>query len=211
MSPGPCQLSQGRLGVGRAPLWRAAALSAVVLGWSASASAQMPAASKDPQDGAGPRIAFGRAYTQGLEDGVYARAEAEWFLQDAGANKRRYGPIVGVLFGLDGWGASNGWGVGVPLSWYAGLRHPLFGVAVPVDLFLTAGLGADCVLFDVTDSTAGFGLLSPLGRTNVGFDFGGLRLLVDMTAQYRWEWGAPDRVVFGVGGALSLHSEAWDG
>jgi hypothetical protein len=197
--------------LGSAAVVLGAACGLAVLAWPLLVAAQMPKASKDPEDGAGARVALGRAYIQGLDDGVYTHVEAELFLQDAGAGRRRYGPIVGFLFGLDAWGASNGWGIGVPLSWYFGLRHPLFGVEVPMDLFLTAGLGADCLLFDHADSAPGFGVFSPLGRGNVGFDFGGLRLLGEVSAQVRWQWGAPDRVMFGAGGVLSLDSEWWDG
>ena len=163
------------------------------------------------EDGAGPRVSFGAAAIEGLETGLYVRLETEYFVQEARGERRRIGPLTGVLVGVDGWANDDGGGMGLPTTMYLGLRYPLFGRAGPIDLFSTVGLGWHWVIWDAADADGGFGILAPLSLADFGLDLGGIRLLGEAAAQYRWQWGAPDRYQLRLGGVLSLHSELWDG
>ncbi len=163
------------------------------------------------EDGAGPRLSFGRALTEDLADGWYGRIETDYFIQRATDGRRRVGPTTGILVGLEGWGSEDGGGGGVPTTLYAGYRLPLFGTSKSPGLFGTAGVGWDWVIWDMALSDGGFGLFAPFARAAAGVDLGGVRLLADAEVQYRWQWDAADRSQIKIGGSLALHSELWDG
>lgn len=163
------------------------------------------------EDGAGPRISFGRALTEDLADGWYGRIETDYFIQRATDGRRRVGPTTGILVGLEGWGSEDGGGGGVPTTLYLGYRMPLFGTSKSPGLFGTAGVGWDWVIWDLALSDGGFGLLAPFAKAAAGIDLGGVRLLADGEIQYRWQWDATDRRQLKIGASLAFHSELWDG
>ncbi len=131
-------------------------------------------------DGAGPRVTFGRTFTQGLNQGFYGRFETEYF-------EIRNASIVGFLLGLEGWGtegATAGGGV-IPISIFAGARGgPFKGPKAPL-LFFSLGLGVDLVVYDRIGTSDGFGLFSPFGVATAGVEVvPGIRLLADSRATY---------------------------
>lgn len=156
------------------------------------------------RDGAGPRLTFGRSLTQDIEDGFFGRFETEYFeVNDI--------LIAGMLLGLEGWGSPDGGGGAVPISAYWGVRAPLYQGPKAPSLFLSIGLGFDCVVFDYVNHDSGFGLFAPFGTGVAGFEiFPGGRILADARAAYRWQWGAPDRYQFRLGISLAVNSDWWD-
>lgn len=116
-------------------------------------------------DGAGPRITFGRAFTERLVPGFYGRFETEYFeVSDV--------VITGVLLGLEGWGTegATAGGFAVPVSVFAGGRGgPFSGPKSPV-LFATAGIGVDVLVYDRIGQSDGFGLLSPFVIATAGIE-----------------------------------------
>lgn len=156
------------------------------------------------RDGAGPRLTFGRALTQDLEDGFFGRFETEYFeVTDI--------YIRGMLLGLEGWGSPDGGGGAIPISAYWGIRAPLYQSPKSPALFLSLGLGFDCVLFDYVRHDGGFGLFAPFATGVAGFEiFPGGRILVDARAAYRWQWDAADRYQFRLGISLAVNSDWWD-
>lgn len=163
------------------------------------------------EDGAGPRLSFGRAFPDRLAPGWYGRFETEYFDQEAVGRRRRQGAVVGMLLGIEGWGSPDGGGGGLPMTLYFGYRQPLFSKGRSPGLFFTGGLGWEWIVIDRIRSDTGFGIFVPLGRASFGVDLGGVRLLADGEIDYRWQWGAHDRRQLRAGVALSLHSELWDG
>jgi hypothetical protein len=158
-------------------------------------------------DGAGPRITFGRTFTEPLNEGFFGRVETEYFeVHGAG--------IAGVLVGLEGWGtegATSGGGA-VPITVFGGVRGgPFHSPKAPV-FFLTAGIGLDLVVYDRVEKFEGFGLLSPIAVATAGMEIvPGVRLLVDGRAVYRWHWTAPSNAQLLLGLTLGLNSYLWDG
>lgn len=155
-------------------------------------------------DGAGPRVTFGRAITEGIADGFYGRFETEYFQADDIL-------IGGFLLGLEGWGSPNGGGGGIPISVYWGVRAPFYASIKAPALFLSVGLGVNTIIIDYVNEEAGFGLFAPFGTGVAGFEiFPGGRVLFDARAEYRWQWAAPDRYQFRVGLSLAVNSDWWD-
>ena len=158
-------------------------------------------------DGAGPRLTFGRAWTDTLEEGFYGRFETEYF--------EIRGPfIVGALLGLEGWGTegATAGGGSIPVSVYGGLRSGPFKRPKAPVLFLTLGAGVHAVVYDRIGAADGFGLLSPFGVATAGIEVvPGVRLLCDGRAVYRWHWTAASEAQFQVGLTLGLNSYLWDG
>ena len=162
------------------------------------------------QDGAGPRVSFGVVRSDGLPDGYYGRFETEYF-EVAMRGARRHGPVVGALLGLEGWGGRVGGGGGITTSAYGGYRQPLCPNPGTFDLFVITGLGWHWLIVDHVAGETGVGIFAPLASAAGGLEFGGVRLLGEASAQYRWQWGASDRPHYKFGGILSLHAELWDG
>ena len=136
----------------------------------------------------GARGTFGRAFTQGVEDGWFGRFEMEAFSAALG---RGAGPLVGADIGGEIWLAGGDVGGGLPMGVWFGYRTPL--------IFSSIGFGFDLFVYDDVADDAGFGLFAPFGSAALGFDFDVLRLLVDGRVGYRWQWGAPDRAQATVG------------
>lgn len=157
-------------------------------------------------DGAGPRITFGRTFTQGLNQGFYGRFETEYFEVKKAA-------IVGVLLGLEGWGTegATAGGGAIPISIFAGARGgPFQGPKAPL-LFCSLGLGVDLVVYDRIGTSDGFGLFSPFGVVTAGVEVvPGVRLLADSRAIYRWHWTSRSEGQFQLGLTLGLNSYLWD-
>jgi hypothetical protein len=157
------------------------------------------------RDGAGPRLTFGRAITEGIADGFYGRFESEYF-------EARDILIGGALLGLEGWGGPDGGGGAIPISVYWGVRAPLFSGPKAPSLFLSVGLGFNCIIVDYVKEEAGFGLFAPFATGVAGFEiFPGGRVLFDARAEYRWQWAAPDRYQLRLGLSLAANSDWWDG
>jgi hypothetical protein len=156
-------------------------------------------------DGAGPRLTFGRAYTDAIASGFYGRFETEYF-------DVRKGTIVGILAGLEGWGSKDGGGGAVPITLFAGLRGgPFRSPKAPV-FFATIGAGVDLAVFDRLLEKNGFGLLSPVAVAAAGVELTpGLRTLIDARAVYRWHWTDVSRAQVQLGLTLSANSYLWDG
>lgn len=158
-------------------------------------------------DGAGPRITFGRAFSDQLKPGFYGRFETEYF-------EVRDVVVSGVLLGLEGWGTegATAGGGAIPVSVYVGGRGGPFRSPKAPMLFATAGLGLDVVVYDRIGTQDGFGLLSPFVVTTAGVEVApGLRLLADARAIYRWHWTMRSTAQYLVGVTLSLNSYLWDG
>ena len=138
-----------------------------------------------------PRATVGRTMTEDVANGWYGRLE-----MDVSYAEEDWGPgfVGGTTIGLEGWGSGDGGGAGLPLSNYAGFRAP-----VVVSLF---GAGFDIVVWDYVEDDGGFGILAPFALAAVGLDTEALRILVDVRAQYRWQWGAEDR--WQIRGGLSV-------
>lgn len=158
------------------------------------------------EDGAGPRISFGRTFTTRVPDGFYGRFETEYFERrgdaDGGAES-----IGGVLLGLEGWGAPDGGGGGgLPMLGYGGFVAP-FDQPRGAALFGTIGLGWSWAIYDKVYDNGGFGIFAPLAGAHLGLDFGGVRLLGEARATYRWQWGAPDRGQGQLGASLSINTD----
>jgi hypothetical protein len=131
---------------------------------------------------AGARATFGRTLTENVSDGWFGRFEMEAFTAFA---DRRAGPLAGVLLGGEIWLADDAVGGGLPMSFYFGFRTPT--------IFSSIGLGFDLFVYDDVEDDGGFGIYAPFGAASLGLDLGGVRILADGRAIYRWQWGAPDR------------------
>jgi hypothetical protein len=168
---------------------------------------QPPYLRQRDSDGAGPRLTFGRTFTQGLNQGFYGRFETEYF-------EVKKASIVGALLGLEGWGTAGATAGGgaIPISIFAGARGgPFTGPKAPL-LFLTLGLGVDLVVYDRVGTSDGFGLFSPFGVATAGIEIApGVRLLADSRAIYRWHWTSRSEGQIQLGLTLGLNSYLWDG
>lgn len=158
-------------------------------------------------DGAGPRLTFGRTFSERLVQGFYGRFETEYFeVKDV--------VVTGALLGLEGWGTegATAGGGAIPVSIFAGGRGgPFAGPKAPV-LFITAGLGLDLVVYDRIGTTDGFGLLSPFAVVTAGIEVvPGVRLLADSRAVYRWHWTSRSTAQYQLGLTIGLNSYLWDG
>lgn len=166
-----------------------------------------PSLKRRSSDGAGPRITFGRTFTQGLNQGFYGRFETEYFEVKRAA-------IVGALLGLEGWGTegATAGGGAIPISLFAGARGgPFEGPKAPL-LFASLGLGVDLVVYDRIGESNGFGLFSPFGVVTAGVEVvPGVRLLADGRAIYRWHWTSRSEGQLQLGLTLGLNSYLWDG
>jgi hypothetical protein len=158
-------------------------------------------------DGAGPRITFGRTWTDTLPGGFYGRFETEYF-------EIKGSTITGALLGLEGWGTegATAGGGSIHLSVFGGVRGgPFKGPKAPV-FFLTGGAGAHVIVYDRIGDADGFGLLSPFAVATAGMEVvPGVRLLGDGRIVYRWHWTAASHSQFQVGLTLGLNSYLWDG
>ena len=158
-------------------------------------------------DGAGPRLTFGRAWTDTLNDGFYGRFETEYF-------EVKGWFIRGMLLGLEGWGTegATAGGASIPVSMFAGMRGGPFRKPKAPVLFLTAGLGVHVLVYDRIGDADGFGLLSPFAVATGGVEIvPGIRLLADGRIAYRWHWTAASQAQFQAGVTLGLNSYLWDG
>lgn len=155
------------------------------------------------EDGAGPRFSFGAAFTEDIEQGYYGRFDTEEFEY---SGPGRTGQVLGLQLGLEGWGSADGGGGGVPMTFYGGFRQPL-GRLHGTALFSTMGLGWYWALYDDVHDDGGFGIFAPLAAANIGLDFDGVRVLTDLRAAYRWQWGAPDHYQVLAGLSLSINSD----
>ncbi len=146
--------------------------------------------------GAGVRGSFGRAFSEGLADSWYGRFEMEAFTA-----KSRYGagPLGGAMIGGELWTGPDGGGGGLPMTLFLALRSPT--------LITSLGGGFQVFIYDRVNDDAGFGLYAPQGVFSLGLDFGGLRVLGEARAIYRWQWGAPDRGQITVGLTVSQIEE----
>jgi hypothetical protein len=145
-------------------------------------------------------IVFGAMFVHGVERGFYGRIEVGGY----DIQTRRRGFIVGMLMGVEGWGAPAAGdrldgGGSLPVIIYGGVQQDAF--------FTVVGAGFETLLLDRIDETTGFGLFAPEGAANVGVDLEGVRFLVDGRASYRWQFGAPDRPAFRLGLAIHLTTD----
>ena len=155
-------------------------------------------------DVAGPRLTFGRTFTQGIVDGFYGRVDTElWAIWPPG--------MISVRIGLEGWGSADGGGGGIPWAFGLGAAIPLSRKEHKPRLIITGELGWEWAFYDRLRRTGQFGIFAPIANALFGVDLRGVRLLGEASAQYRWGWGGPDRSQFRVGGSLSFTSELWDG
>jgi hypothetical protein len=158
-------------------------------------------------DFVGMRVTLGRAYITGIDSAFYERIELTPIAVWEDGQGRAQAPMIGGVGGLDLWVGNDGsFGFGLPLGLELGLRHPLLGGEDPPRVFVLAGLGADPILLDFVDQHTGLGLFAPYSNVGAGFDLSILRLMVDAHAQYRWQWGADDRFLFSLGGALGFNA-----
>ncbi|MEP7121661.1 MAG: hypothetical protein ABJE95_12150 [Byssovorax sp.] len=158
-------------------------------------------------DGAGPRLTFGRTFTQTLNPGFYGRFETEYF-------EVRNNTIIGFLAGLEGWGTegATAGGGAIPITLFAGARGGPFSGPKAPKLFFTLGLGVDFVVYDRIGGSGGFGLFSPFGVVTAGIEMvPGLRLLADSRAIYRWHWTSRSEGQVQLGLTVGLNSYLWDG
>ncbi len=158
-------------------------------------------------DGAGPRITFGRTWTDRAKDGFYGRFESEYF-EVRGSN------ILGGLVGLEGWGAegAKAGGGSIVAGGFFGNRAGAMPGEHGASFLFTVGAGLHVIVFDKMGREDGFGLFSPYGSMTMGIEpIAGLRFLCDARAVYRWHWTARSEGQIQVGGTLSLNSYLWDG
>jgi len=153
-----------------------------------------------PREGVAGGVSFGVALTEGLEQGYYGRLEAGAYE----IQRRRRGFIVGMLVGLEGWGAKDSAGEtagggGLPFSIFGGIQSDAF-------FFALAG-GFDLVVVDRVSGHTGIGGMAPMGTAYLGFDLEGVRFLADARALYRWQLGAEDRRMFQLGGTVQLTTD----
>jgi hypothetical protein len=167
-------------------------------------------ASADPEESAGPRLSVGRAFLQGLEDGLYERLEIDASLTDERADGRRSGAVGTALFGVNAWAATEGFGIGLSTNLMLGIRHPIGPADLPLDIVAIGGPGLDWIFVDDAQERVGVGIMAPMTRTMLGFDLDGVLLLAETSAQYRWQWGAKDRLVLCLGASAGITYEAWD-
>lgn len=155
-------------------------------------------------DGAGPRITAGMVFSSGLERGYFGRFESEWF-------NREGLTVYGVLLGLEGFGGNSGGGGAAPASMYYGVRAPLLLHKRAPCFFFTIGVGVDLLVIDYVADDFGLGLTAPFATGTLGLElFPGGRILGDARFEYRWQWGAPDRLYSRYGLTLSVNSDWWD-
>jgi len=152
------------------------------------------------RDGVAGGVAFGVILVEGLERGYYGRVEIGGY----DIQTRRRGWIVGMLTGIEGWGApatgdERNWGGSLPLVIYAGIQSDA--------AFAVLGAGFDVLLVDRIDGDTGVGLFGPQAAANVGLDLEGVRFLLDARASYRWQMGADDRGAVRLGGAIHLTTD----
>jgi len=186
---------------------RLAAIGAIALGLGPGASSARADSPGSFQDNAGLRVTFGRAFVTGIDTALYERIELEAFSQVEASGGWVSGPMIGMIGGLEMWAGFEGsGGFGLPLGLNLGMRRTLLTGELPLQVFVLAGLGADTLMWDFAKSHTGFGLFAPYSTAGAGFDVAFVRLMVDATAQYRWQWGADDRFLFGLGGALGVHA-----
>lgn len=158
------------------------------------------------EDGAGPRLSFGRALTLRVNEGWYGRLESEYFERRWGSEGDSHS-IGGILLGVEGWGAMDGGGGGgVPMMGYGGFIAP-FDEPVGSGLFGTLGLGWSWVIYDHVYGNGGFGIFAPLAGAHLGVDLVGVRLLAEARVSYRWQWGARDRSQGLLGASLSINTD----
>ncbi|MEZ4221647.1 MAG: hypothetical protein R3B13_12020 [Polyangiaceae bacterium] len=138
--------------------------------------------------GSGVRGSFGRVFTQGLDPGWYGRLELSAF---TAASLHASGPVGGALIGGEFWTAPDAAGGGLPMSFYFGLRSPA--------VISTLGGGFELFIVDDVKDDTGFGLYAPFGAFALGIEAGGVRILAEGRAQFRWQWGADDRTQLSVG------------
>lgn len=146
--------------------------------------------------GAGFRGSFGRAFTEGIDPAWYGRLEMEAF---SAASRYGAGPLGGAMIGGEVWTGTDGGGGGLPMTLYLALRSPA--------LTTLLGGGFQLFVYDDVKDDAGFGIYAPQGVFAVGFDFGGLRILAEGRAVYRWQWGATDRGQVTIGLTVSQVEE----
>lgn len=159
--------------------------------------ADAPVAGRRPGYAGGLRGTFGRAFDADSSDGWFGRLELEGF----GAKRfEGAGPAGGVLMGAEYWRSDDSAGGGMPATLWFGYRTP--------GLFSSLGLGVDVFLYDEVRGDGGFGLYAPFVTACLGVELGGFRLLGDVRAIHRWQWGAPDRGQLQVGLTMSQFLES---
>lgn len=135
-----------------------------------------------PGVGAGVRGSFGRVFTRDVDPGWYGRLEMEAY---SAGSYRAAGPVGGALIGGEFWSAPGATGGGLPMGFYFGVRSPA--------VISTLGGGFQMFIVDEVDDDGGFGIYAPYAAFTLGVEAGGVRVLAEGRAQFRWQWGAEDR------------------
>jgi len=163
---------------------------------------------REPQF-AGVRITPGWVFNERVDGdgfdssghGWFGRIEMEAFGYKHGS---RSGSEFGMLCGAEGWGSPEGGGGGLPISWFGAYRSS-------GGLFASLGAGWHWAIYDYVNHDGGFGIFAPMGTAAFGIDGEGYRVLADVRAQYRWEWGTEhDRFQLTAGLTLSFNDEDRD-
>ncbi|APR85312.1 Hypothetical protein A7982_10661 [Minicystis rosea] len=105
--------------------------------------------------------------------------------------KKGTGPVFGVWYGFEGWGAPKIGGGSVPV---------LLDFGIKTDHFLgTLGVGVNAFTIDKLGEKYGGGLLSPRASARLGVIFDPVILMANADIQRRWQWGLDDLTVFQAG------------
>ncbi|MCC6214987.1 MAG: hypothetical protein IT376_08970 [Polyangiaceae bacterium] len=162
-------------------------------------------------EGGGGGVTVGRTWETGaVPNATYLRIDSVYLEQVALGRGRREGPNVALTFGVEGWMADGARGIGLPSIAWAGWRQPFAARGRGAGSFFGLGLGWSWALLDVHRGDAGFGVLAPKGQLSAGIDLAGVRVGAELTTQYRWQWGAPDRWQHAAGLSVWLTAEQWE-
>jgi hypothetical protein len=159
-------------------------------------------------EAAGARLSFGRAFTRGISDGWYGRVDLETFELVGPGLFSHAGPgMIGIKLGLEGWGSVDGGGGGIPWGFEAGVALPFTSSPRSARVVLTGTVGWEWAFYDRIHHVGQVGIFAPLAEAHVGIDLRGVRILGDVSTQYRWGWGDADRAQLRAGVSLSFNSE----
>ena len=144
----------------------------------------------------GIRFSGGAAFSPGHATGFYGRV-------DYG----EIGPGVGLnVLGLEGWRAKDGWGLGIPSSFYVWYPIRLGDGDTPA-LMISAAAGISWATFDRLSEKNHFGIFTPQGSISFGLMLKRVRLLADGQAEYRWHFTGDHRPQFRAGLSLAINLE----